>query len=569
VTRPPEPTPTVRQGRLLLDEHRAIAVASSEWHAWLEDHDTFTMDGAAQTFGARCEVRSGARYWYGYRRRGGRLRKTYLGKSENLTWSTLVDAARRLNEAPQARPPSPESTDDATSVLQTKLSPPPLARHTIERSGLVHRMTDAIATGRHLLVSAPTGFGKTTLLAQCAAHLAQVGQATAWLTLDSDDDDVRHLLRGLLAAVGRVMPEVGAQAGAALRDGRSVTSARGPLTALLNELDGRRLVVVVDDCPSVTAPTAHDALGFLLRHAPTGVSLVVAGRTAPPIPLGLLRARGRLRDIGPDDLRFDADEAEGLLARVTGHDLPARVIDALHDKTQGWAAALQLAALSLEGLEGADEVDAFMAAFSGEHRHVVDYLTEEVLAHLPADVLDFLLRTCVLDRLTAPLCDQLTGRDDSADVLARLERANLFLLPLDGSRRWYRYHPLFADVLRAHHRTGSHDGIATLHLRAADWFAAHGMPAEAIHHALAADDVDRAAGLVERSFLAVGLRGDAGTVLSWLRRLPAGLAQRRVGLCLAYAGAYILDGRYSLADPWLARAEPLVDDACARPCTPS
>ena len=303
----------------------------------------------------------------------------------------------------------------------------------------------------------------------------------------------------------------------------------------MNDLEARPepLTLVIDDYHLVESRDVHDAMAFLVEHLPSNVHLVIATRADPPLPLSRLRARGELVEVRAADLRFTDDEAADYLAGTMGLALTAADVAALAERTEGWAAALQLAGLSLQGRA---DPGAVVARFAGDDRFIVDYLADEVLARLPADVHDFLLRTSVLTRLTGPLCDAVTGQGGGAARLVALDRANLFLVPLDDQRRWYRYHHLFADVLRAHLTEQQPDRVAELHRRACEWLRANGEPAEAIEHALAGGDYPRAADLMELAMPALARERREAERARWLRALPDAVVQTRPVLAVAFVG---------------------------------
>ncbi len=291
------------------------------------------------------------------------------------------------------------------------------------------------------------------------------------------------------------------------------------LAALLNELSAvpADIVLVLDDYHMVDVHDVQDGMAFLLEHLPAQLHLVITTRADPALPLARLRARGELVEIRAADLRFTPDEAEAYLNGMMGLDLAARDVTALEGRTEGWIAALQLAALSIQGR---DDIAGFIAGFAGDDRYIVDYLVEEVLQRQPERVRSFLLQTSILDRLNGPLCDAVTGQDGGKAMLEALDRANLFLVPLDDRRRWYRYHQLFGDVLRAHLQDERPDQVSDLHRRASEWYEQNGERPEAIRHALAAEDFDRAADLIELAMPAMRQTRQEATVLGWLEALP-------------------------------------------------
>jgi len=443
-------------------------------------------------------------------------------------------------------------------LLATKLHVPG------PRPGFVPRPRLAETLGGGLvLVCAPAGFGKTTLL---AGWLRSGGRPVAWLSLDAGDNDPVRFWRHVVAALDRARPGTGERVAPLL--GSPPSSLQGLVTALINELAAHpgesEIVLVLDDYHLVSAPQVHASLGFLLDHLPPGLQLVLASRSDPPLPLARLRARGQLAELRADDLRFTAEEAAALLRESAGPGLPGDAVAALVARTEGWAAGLQLAALSLRGRS---DVAGFVAAFSGSHRFILDYLTGEVLDGQPEQVREFLLETSVLERLSGGLCDAVTGRDDGQVMLEHVEQAGLFLVPLDEVRGWWRYHRLFADLLRA--RLQQRPGrAAVLHRAAAAWYQEHELADDAVGHALAAGDTTWAARLVEQHFdETLYLRSEGATAQRWLGGLPAELVQSRPRLLLAQVLLAATLGRAEAMEPpldgverALAGAAPAVDE---------
>jgi LuxR family maltose regulon positive regulatory protein len=395
---------------------------------------------------------------------------------------------------------------------------------------------------RVTLVGAPPGWGKTTAVGAWCDTLPATHDV-AWVSLDDGDNDPVRFWTYAVEAVRTVEPGLGADCLALLRSaGTSVHDVVLPL--LLNQLArlDRRLTIVLDDYHLVTNPEIHRALGLLIERMPAPVSVVITTRSDPPLPLSRLRARGELLEVRAAELRFTLAEAAALLNDLLELDLSPADVTRLQQRTEGWAAGLYLAALSLR-----DRADrrTFLDAFAGDDRHIVDYLGTEVLDRQPEGVREFLLDTAVLDRLCAPLCDAVTERTDSAELLEQLERSNLFVVPLDAKRRWYRYHRLFAELLRYELATRRPDAAAALHERAARWHRAHGEPADAIHHA-AASDVVLAADLVDEHWTAFFNEGRLATVSGWL-----GLLERQA----------VVDARLCVAGAWIALDTAQLDDA--------
>jgi ATP/maltotriose-dependent transcriptional regulator MalT len=456
-----------------------------------------------------------------------------------------------------AEPPATTSSAATTApdaLLATKLHMPRTRPGFVARPRLVDRLARAHG-GELTLVCAPAGFGKTALLADWARRSQR---PVAWLSLDDADNDPARFWRHVAAALDTVRPRV-AQHVAALLGGLQTTSFETVVTTLVNELAGvtDEAVLVLDDYHLVQAPPVRASLGFLIDHLPPQLWLVVASRADPPLPLARLRARGQLTELRERDLRFTPAEAAELLRTAVGPDLPEAAVAALVDRTEGWVAGLQLAVLSLQGRT---DTAAFVEGFSGSHRYVLDYLTEEVLDRQPQQLRAFLLQTSVLERLYGPLCDAVTGRTDSQQLLEQVERANLFLVPLDEVRGWWRYHHLFADLLRARLAREQPDRVPELHTSAAAWSEQHGLVDDTIRHALAADEFAWAARLIERHFDALQQAGEYATLRRWLQALPADLVRSRPRLCLAQAVAAISGVQLEAAESLLADAERALAD---------
>ncbi len=445
------------------------------------------------------------------------------------------------------------------ALLETKLHVPRSRRGLVPRPRLIERLHRGAASTL-LLVSAPPGFGKTTLLAEwlAAGPSGPTGpRSAAWLSLDRADNNTASFWTYVVAALRTVAPGVGGSAVELLQ-------ASGPspietvLTTLLNDLAAvdSDIVLVLDDYHVIEAPEVQDGVAFLLDHLPPGLHVVIASRADPALPLARMRARGQLVEIRAAELRFTPDEAAAYLNGLMGLQLTAADVDALEGRTEGWIAALQLAALSMQGR---DDVAGFIAGFAGDDRYVVDYLVEEVLQRQPDRVQTFLLQTSVLGRLSGPLCDAVTGQGGGKAMLELLDHGNLFVVPLDDRRRWYRYHHLFADVLQARLLDERPDRVHELHRRASAWHEQNGEPAIAIEHALAAEDFTRAADLVERAMPAMRRERREATLRGWLEMLPADLFHDRPMLSIGHVGAMLatnevagVEARLRDAERWLA-----------------
>lgn len=449
-------------------------------------------------------------------------------------------------------------------ILATKLYVPRSRPGVVHRARLIERLNDGLhRTPGVLLISAAAGFGKTTLVSEWLATLTPEVRV-AWLSLDESDNDLTRFLTYLVAAVQTIALNIGAATLSALQSSQS-PSTDVLLTALLNDLTTvGDVVLVLDDYHVIDSQPIDAALTFMVEHLPPQLRLVIATREDPPLPLARLRVRGQLTELRAADLRFTPDEVAEFLNRVMGLNLSADHIVALENRTEGWIAGLQLAAISMQGRS---DVAGFIGSFTGSHRFVLDYLIEEVLQRQPEHVRNFLLQTSILERLSGPLCMAITDRADSKTLLDMLERGNLFVIPLDDQRQWYRYHHLFAEVLQAHLQEQQADRVAEIHRRASVWYEQQDSAAEAIHHALSAQDFDRAANLIERVWLAMDLRYQSAAWLRWAQALPADLIRVHPVLCLGYAWALLNGGELEASEVWLRAAERWLEprDAASTP----
>jgi len=435
-------------------------------------------------------------------------------------------------------------------VLETKLTRPRIRSEHVPRRDLLA----ALRAGRRrrlTLLAAPPGFGKTTLLAEWAA--AEDTPPVAWLSVDESDNDPARFVTYLAAALQRVEPSLGGRALAALRSpGADLGGLVLPL--LVNDLAAldRDLVIAVEDYHLIASPQVHEAMGALVERLPPIVHLVISTREDPPLPLGRLRANGELAEIRAAELRFSDSETAEFLVDALGLELSDVDVARLQARTEGWPAALYLAALSLRGRPDAAEL---IRRYAGDDRYLVDYLTTEVLARQPPELRTFLLRTSILKRLSGPLCDAVVGRTGSAAVLSELERSNLLLVPLDTKREWYRYHHLFGDLLAHELEATDRDAVPVLHRRASDWYRDAGLIIDAADHATAAGDVDAAVEIVARHYEMFVDRGQIATVLRWLDALPEAIAARDWLLCFAGSVVSAHAGQFDRAERWLELAE--------------
>ncbi|MEX1158292.1 MAG: AAA family ATPase, partial [Thermomicrobiales bacterium] len=424
----------------------------------------------------------------------------------------------------------------AHDLLSTKLRIPPRTQHVVRRARLVDALGEAVPRHKLALISAPAGYGKTTLLADWARESRL---PVAWLSLGADDNDLERFLRYLLTAWEGASPGVedsplGLLLGGMMPDRDAVLTA---FVNVANELPGQ-IVFVLDDFHLIEDGSIHEALAFLLDHLPPTVHFALAGRGEPPLPLARYRARQELFELDASDLQFRVEETDAFLNQQMGLRLDDDAVTALHAQLEGWIAGTQMAALTLRRQDRPAE----HLIVSGRHRFIADYLSQDVLAHLPDDLRQFLLRTSVLDRLSGPLCDAVTGEEDARTTLETLERENLFLVPLDDNREWYRYHRLFADFLRDELQRRHPDEVAGLHRRAGNWCLAHDLPEPAFQHALAGDDLELMIRVCERHIFVKLHNGEFRLLQHWLSALPAEWYSAYPVFGLARAGLFAFSG---------------------------
>jgi LuxR family maltose regulon positive regulatory protein len=438
----------------------------------------------------------------------------------------------------------------STSQISTKVHIPSLRAHHVPRPRLVGILNRG-SQARLVLISAPAGYGKSTLVCE---WLQQGRLPVGWLSLDASDNDFRRLVAYMVAALQAALPGFGHQTLGFLESPQPVPG-QAILTALVNELDkrGEQIALILDDYHHITDRSIHEAIAFLIEHLPPLVHLFILTRSDPPVPLARLRAQNQLVEIRADDLRFSTRETTAFLNHTMSLSLTPEMMDALDRRTEGWITGLQLAAISLQGLEPGQRGE-FITAFTGSHHYTVDYLVEEVLNHQPDEMRQFLLRTSILERMTGPLCDTLTGRLDGQVILERLEQAGLFIVPLDEQRQWYRYHKLLADMLHNRLQQSHPEMLPELHKRAVQWYQENGFPEQAISHAVAAGDIEAAAELVEGNAISLLMHGELVTLLNWIEPIE-GVAGDRPWLSTYKAWALALTGQLDMAEAWLKRAE--------------
>ncbi|HEX6555780.1 MAG TPA: LuxR C-terminal-related transcriptional regulator [Ktedonobacteraceae bacterium] len=546
-------------------EQRFQPTDEATWQSWLREVTSFAFHSPAGSLNVYLERRPrGGAYWYAYQTTEGRTRKRYLGRTQTLSLAHLEQTARSLRREQQP----PQAFDQGMLVLSGRLAPPRLPAALVERETLLSALDGALATPLTLLC-APAGFGKTTLLATWARrNAAQV----AWLSLDELDASPTRFWVALIAALrrcGGCAPSFGETA-VALLESPQPPPLPTILTVLLQELEGRSappapIVLIVDDYQVIEDPAIHQGMSFFLEHLPAHVHLLLASRVDPDLPVARWRVRGQLTEIRADELRFQEGEASQYLGQMLSPPLSQEEVQGLVSRTEGWIAGLHLAVLTLQ--KRTDRA-AFLQALSGSQRYLLDYVQEEILARLPERVRDFLLHTAILSRLDAAVCQAVTGAPErrvSQQMLAFLERANLFLVSLDEERRSYRLHELFREALLSALSTTHPESVAVLHRRAAHFYEAQGEWAEAITHALQAADYSTAANLMEQTVEQFWLRGEAATIARWVLALPDRLARDHARLLLTTA-LYLLntvvqttreqrERRYQEARQLMARVE--------------
>lgn len=464
---------------------------------------------------------------------------------------------------PRAKGPAKKSTGEeraqhrsssqmraSVGLLGTKLSIPPLREGIVRRGRLMQLLEQGLRRGL-ILVSAPAGFGKTTILTELAAH----SQASiAWLSLDEGDNDPQRFLLHLAGSLGAISEGV-AEETAQMLEAMPPPPAQLVMTALINALHERAstVILVLDDYHLVRAPEVHEALRFLIDHRPAPLAILIATRADPPVPLARLRSQGSVTEIRAEDLRFTAPEARQFFDQTMSLPLTPDQVALLERRTEGWAAGLQMAGLSLQGRENVAE---FIASFGGTHRYIMDYLAEEVLSRLESELREFLLETSILERMNIGLCEAVTRRGRGEEALRYLEQMNLFLVPLDEERSWYRYHHLFADLLRHKlSRERSPEQVKELHTRAGDWYAAEGNLVEAIREYLAASASEKAADLIEARCYDLISSGALAELQRWCKEISPQAMENRPGLRLAAAWTLAWAGRRQEAESLLDEVE--------------
>lgn len=554
-----------------------IIPESHAWFDWLNRTTSFGFIHERVRYTLRKEKKQrGDAYWYAYHKDGEQLTKKYVGKTSDLTLTHLEasitecdtpghippesspypDPSQRAVEAQKVQHSVTQRTNDP--LLAPKLHLPRLPARLVTRTRLLE-LLEQQAIGPLTLISAQAGAGKTTLLAEWAA---QHSSTVAWISLDAEDNQPTRFLSYMIAALQTLDPMIGTTSLPPLKSFQPLAWEK-LLALLANEISASSvhpITLVLDDYHLITLDAIHSAIAFLLEHLTSHLHLIILTRSDPPLPLSRLRARGQLLELRISELRFSNAETKQFLQTTVGRELKTEDVRLLEERTEGWIAGLQLAALSLRGKQ---DMSAFVYEFAGSNRFVLDYLSDEVLTHLPARTLTFLLHTCILERLYAPLCSALLdeGEDlstrDCQEMLETLEKANLFVSALDDNQHGFRYHALFASVLQAHLTRSDPALLPHLHRRASIWFEQQGSPYEAIYHALIIQDVARVTTLLQDIVWDMFLRGEFDILLGWLDRLPASLKYTRPVLYFYHATALASLGQWVAAEASLELVEKL------------
>jgi len=435
------------------------------------------------------------------------------------------------------------------SIIFTKIHIPLPHPTLVERPRLIEHLNQG-CQAKLTLISAPAGYGKSSLVSEWTHENPF---PVTWLTLDKLDNDVARFIKYFVAALKRFKSTFGDTI-LPLLESPQIPSHQNLLGGIVNELsslDGPH-ILVLDDYHVITNRTVHELIKFLIENLPSQIHLMILTRSDPPFSLSRLRARGQLVEIRATELKFTQTEAESFFNNIMKIGLSNADVNAFEERTEGWITGLQLVALAMQGFN-TKQIAEFVNAFTGSHFYIVDYLVEEVLSHQPEVIREFLLRTSILDQMTGSLCNQITGRDDSQFILEKLEQENLFLIPLDDERQWYRYHHLFADVLSSRLKSLSPDLLPKLHISASEWYKENGLIPDAISHALEAADTEKAAELIEQNSLALLMRGEFTTLLSWIENVKVS-ADEHPWICIYAAWAYTLSGKLDQVEPWLIKA---------------
>ena len=549
--------------------------ASEAWQEWLRDVPSFAFQSKdGQRFTARKEMRArGGTYWVAYRKVGGKLTHTYIGRPGDVTLARLEQVAGLLAGQDSQNAVAPQFIEgDSFQERRTRQEPPitmdwqdqylftkffmPAVPHTAIARPRLFSLLDKGRERSLTLVSAPAGFGKTTLLSAWVQAQPPGNPLVAWVSLDEVDNDPVRFWGYVLTALDRAQPGMCTELQTYMRTQHS-PHLQSALMALINRLaeQHEQFLLVLDDYHLITEEAIHSSLMYLVEHLPLQLRIILLTRADPPLPLTRLRARGQLLEVRVEQLRCSVDETRAFLQKVMNIVLEDAAIQQVNSRTEGWLVGMQLVGLSLRGRTAHNPSVGLLKEASGKQAYILDYLTEEVLRLQPGSIQTFLLRTSILSRLSAPLCDAVLGQQGSQQVLEFLERSNLFVTSLDRKRQWYRYHALFAEALCSRLEQTPGEEVNALYLKASQWYAEQGDTAEAVQYAINAGDWERAADLIELvAHALVWRQGERTTVRRWLERLPPEVVRARPRLCFARASSLFLVAPPTSVEPWLDAA---------------
>lgn len=559
-------TPKVQFGLLQPSTNKglfsqAISIGSVEWYAWLKDHHTFSFENISGTISMQKIQQEGSSYWFAYRRYRGKSCKIGMGKSEELSLERLNEGVHSLMTGHPLKPgPNQNLQHSSTRLLPrnptitTKLHIACVPSNLVPRARLTSLIDDGVQHKLTLLI-APPGFGKTTLLSEWGISHPESELPCAWFTLDESDNDPINFLICFISALRTLQTDIGEGILTMLLSSQSSMPTITIMAELINEITSTILqdfAFFFDDYHTIKTSSIHNMITFLLDHLPLCMHIVIASRREPPLPLARLRSQRQLTQVRAGELCFVSEEMVTFFNEVMGMGLSTADVTAIAERTEGWIAGVQLAVLSLQKQK---DFTIFIKEFTGSHCDVWDYFAEEVFHHQSQDVQTFLLKTSILNHLHTSLCEAVTGQDVKPTTVEKLGQAGLFLFPLDEERRWYRYHPLFRDFLYHQLYRSSPDIVYELHRRASIWFEQNKLEARAIDHAIAGQDFERAAQLIERIALTMLMQNKVAALLKWLEVLPGEQVHSRPRLCVYYAWVLVFNKMIEAVEPCLQSIE--------------
>jgi LuxR family maltose regulon positive regulatory protein len=537
-------------------------IDSSDWYTWINQQQTFSFATDHGSFVARKEKRSSGTYWYAYQSKGGKIYVAYLGKSDTLTLKKLKETLSRLDakvrkaeHVPEQPIQQVEVVDDEWSewgenpLMLTKMCIPRLHRSLVSRTPLLERLNEGMYR-KLTLVSASAGFGKTVLLSEWATHCRW---AVAWVSLDSNSNDPTHFWHYLITALQSIHPHIGKRMLMLTRSAQQVR-IEAMLTMLINDLARvtEDFALILDDYDMIHSADVHQSMTFLLDHLPPCMHVFLASRVTPPFSLTRLRAQRQLLELRTSDLCLSDEEIQTFFSQSLGVSMSAETVSLLAARTEGWITGLELIALSAQKQK---DVLEFVRTLTRRDTYIHEYLANEILQQQPEDIQDFLLETSILDRLSGPLCDALTDRCDGQWILEQLEKENIFIVPLDDQRDWYRYHHIFRDFLRKRLQDDCDISIDNLYRQAALWYEEAGLPQEAVIYALLGHDFQKAAVLISQIGQKMLQQNEFATLLAWLEMIPEQIIRSFPCLCLFRAWLFLATGQIQEVEAWLYHAQ--------------